>query len=69
MNNFIENIEQALDITYNAWHNETVGNYWDDYSEKFPDATSIDGIWRNPYFITMGNNRDRFPVVDAFVLS
>jgi len=54
----------ARDDLTNQWDNESVGNYWDDYTEKHPDARQIDGIWDTPYNITAGDNIDRFPLVN-----
>lgn len=53
------------DVT-NQWDNGSYGNYWDDYEEKYPDATRLNGIWDTPYFIPDGyNNIDRFPLVNS----
>lgn len=64
-NIFIQNHDwSAMDEVTNQWDNGNVGNYWDDYIDKNPDATSIDGIWDTPYNITSGRNMDRFPLVN-----
>ena len=57
-------VYNARDDLINQWDNESVGNYWDDYIEKYPDAIQIDGIWDIPYNITAGDNIDRFPLVN-----
>lgn len=63
-NNFKQNSEySANDAVTNQWDNGNLGNYWDDYAEKNPDAIQIDGIWDTPYKIT-GDNMDRFPLVN-----
>jgi parallel beta-helix repeat protein len=64
-NNFKQNSEySANDIVTNQWDNESVGNYWDDYIEKHPDAIQINGIWDIPYNISGGeDNIDRFPLM------
>ena len=54
----------AMDEVTNQWDNGNIGNYWDDYIDKNPDAISIDGIWDTPYNITGGSNMDRFPLVN-----
>jgi len=43
-----------------------MGNYWDDYKEKHPDAEEIDetGIWDTPYSIDSDN--DTYPLVEPF---
>jgi len=41
------------------------GNYWSDYTTKYPNATEIDstGFGDTPYNITGGLNEDRLPLV------
>jgi len=47
----------------NQWDNGSVGNYWDEYGEKYPNAMEIDGIWNTPYNISGGTNQDNYPLV------
>jgi len=68
-NNFEQNEEcNARDDVRNQWDNGSIGNYWDDYIEKYPDAAQIDGIWDISYNITSlysdEGNYDRYPLVD-----
>ncbi len=68
-NNFEQNEEyNARDDVRNQWDNGSIGNYWDDYIEKYPDAAQIDGIWDISYNITGlysdEGNYDRYPLVD-----
>jgi len=64
-NNYKQSSEYSTnDIVTNQWDNGSVGNYWDDYIEKHPDAIQIDGIWDTPYNITGGDIIDRFPLVN-----
>jgi parallel beta-helix repeat protein len=63
-NQFKQNsIYNAKDDVSNQWDNGTVGNFWDDYEKKYPDAINVDGIWNIPYNITGDKNIDRYPVV------
>jgi parallel beta-helix repeat protein len=66
-NNFKQNSEYSAkdEVTNhtNQWDNGNLGNYWDDYMEKHPDAIQIDGIWDTPYNIPDEDNIDRFPLV------
>lgn len=65
-NVFKQNNEyNAQDDVNNQWDNESIGNFWDDYGEKYPDAIQIDSIWDTPYNITGGDNMDRFPLVNS----
>ena len=68
-NTFEQNEEyNARDDIRNQWDNEGIGNYWDDYIEKYPDAGQIDGIWDIPYNITSPYSDDdifdRYPLVN-----
>jgi nitrous oxidase accessory protein NosD len=47
-----------------AWDNGSVGNYWSDYSDKYPDALEIDdtGIADKPYVVD-GDNIDHYPLM------
>ena len=50
-NNFIENGEHVINRGDNHYYNESksLGNYWSDYEEKYPDAQELNGIWDTPY--------------------
>jgi parallel beta-helix repeat protein len=70
-NDFIDNTEQAFDNCSNTWYlpilNE--GNYWSDYSLKYPDAQVINRLFRpdiydTPYDIDGGDNKDMYPLVN-----
>ena len=43
-----------------------LGNYWDDYKGKYPDAAEIDstGIWDIPYSID--SDKDNYPLKEGF---
>jgi len=66
-NSLINNTEQAADAFSNSWDNGEFGNYWDDYSEVYTNATHIDGVWDIPYNISEGNNKDNFPLITPFI--
>jgi len=63
-NNFLNNAVTAYDDRNNSWDNETVGNYWSDYIDKYPDANSTNGVWNTPYNISGGVNNDSYPLVE-----
>jgi parallel beta-helix repeat protein len=67
LNIFINNsIANAEDESNNQWDNGSIGNYWDDYLEKHPDAIQTNGIWNEPYNLTgtyFWDNKDRYPIV------
>ena len=72
-NNFIENYQHASndqENKNNTWYCplSKVGNYWDDYEEKYPDAKIINRIllpdyWNTPYDIPVGV-QDLYPLVN-----
>jgi parallel beta-helix repeat protein len=66
-NNFISNRNwhtSVGDTLNNIWNYKGVGNYWDDYEEKYQNATQNDGIWQTPYTVTSEANKDYFPLVN-----
>jgi len=76
-NNYFNNTVNAWDDGTNTWNttNSTGpnivggpnlgGNYWSDYTTKYPNATEIDstGFWDTPYNITGDSNKDYLPLV------
>jgi parallel beta-helix repeat protein len=72
-NNFIDNGENALtwgSEQTNSWDDDSEGNYWSDYEERYPDAEEIDetGIWDTPYEIPYYDtgDKDNYPLVEPF---
>jgi parallel beta-helix repeat protein len=47
----------------NLWDNGSIGNYWSDYSIRYPNATEVDstGIGNTPYVINE-SNVDHYPL-------
>lgn len=71
-NDFINNSKQVQYLfpgSIDHW-NENQGNYWSDYSSKYPNASQIDssGIWDTPYNITNGE-QDNYPLISPFDIS
>jgi parallel beta-helix repeat protein len=63
----IWNSASPMSYTYNGKpYTNYLGNYWDDYEEKYPDAEEIDstGIWDAPYSID--GDKDNYPLMDRF---
>ena len=59
----IWNSTEKITYTYNgSQYTNYLGNYWDDYKEKYPDAEEIDGsgIWDTPYSID--SDQDNHPL-------
>lgn len=61
--NYISNnshYQVEADISLNSWDNGTLGNYWGDFLERYPDATSSNGIWWDwEYEVNPGYNDTR----------
>ena len=60
----IWNSTSKITYTYNGnTYTNYLGNYWDDYKEKYPEAEEIDecGIWDTPYSID--SDADNHPLV------
>ena len=81
LNNFVDNKDNVYTShSTNIWNspeeiNYTIngtsstsylGNCWDDYEEKYPDADEIDAtcIWDTPYSID--GDKDNYPLMESF---
>ena len=66
-NNFNNNIQNAYDEYNNTWDNDypSGGNYWDTYTGVDENQ---DGIGDTPYNISGGNNQDRYPLMEPYVV-
>ena len=67
-NNFIRNNNgsvQAYDAgTNNRWNSTNLGNYWSDYTTRYPLATNDSTVWGTPYAIDgPAGAADNFPAV------
>jgi len=70
-NNFINNTNQTLFYSSNAtnfWDYGSQGNYWSDYSTKYPNATINGDTWNTPYVINE-NNTDSYPLTNQITIS
>ena len=68
-NNNFNNTANAHDTGNNRRDSGTVGNYWSDYREKYPDAEELNEseIWDTPYDIPGGAGaQDRFPLMQPW---
>ncbi|VVB60958.1 Periplasmic copper-binding protein (NosD) [uncultured archaeon] len=68
-NNFINNSQNAYDDFTSSWYKNTIGNYWSDYRNLYPNAQSHDNIWDTLYSIPGGDNQDKYPLVKPFSAS
>ena len=67
--NYFQNNSNHVSLAFesgasNSWDNGSVGNYWDNYLFRYPNATEIDnsGIGNTPYVIDE-NNTDHYPLM------
>ena len=70
-NNFFNNSKNADDECNNFWDNGYKGNYWDDYTDKCPNANRIwlKGVWDMHYDIPGDNNQDMYPLYRPYIKS
>ena len=64
-NSFIKNKEH-VDYTIsnvNYFYKDGFGNYWDDYLERYPNATQLNGVWDTSYEIPGRSFEDKYPLV------
>jgi parallel beta-helix repeat protein len=65
-NSFINNAQNTRytidDVNY--LYVDGFGNYWDDYLERYPDATQTNGTWDTPYKINGSSQLDKYPLVE-----
>ena len=56
------NLTNIFGSSSNRWDNGQIGNYWGDYSTKYPGVVEVDnsGIGNTPYVIDP-NNVDHYP--------
>jgi len=72
-NNFIDNAQQACVTTgsVNTWDTgyPSGGNYWDDFTARYPNATEIDtsGLWNTSYVLD-ANNTDHYPLMNQHII-
>jgi parallel beta-helix repeat protein len=72
-NEFVDNNVQAggdhISDSVNLWDDgyPSGGNYWSDYTQRYSNASEIDGsgIWDTPYAID-SNNADNYPIIPEF---
>ena len=69
-NSFIDNAQQISNNwgSTNVWDNGSNGNYWSDYTARYPNASETDGsgVWNTTYAID-ANNVDRYPLVNQAI--
>ena len=67
LNDFINNTEHASAPGPNdEFDNGKEGNHWDDYSERYPDASVVGVVWDTPYAVGMSTIMDQFPLAYVF---
>ena len=65
-NSFINN-KKHIDYTIsniNDLYKDGFGNYWDDYLERYPNATQLNGVWDTSYQIPDSSFEDEYPLVE-----
>jgi len=69
-NGYVEDVNTSIGASINIWSNGFEGNFWSDYSARYPNATEVDssGIWNTPYVIDT-NNVDHYPLMQKVDVS
>ncbi len=64
LNAFVTNADHAFSPDDNERFDDgELGNYWDDYRERYPDARRVGLVWDTPYEIPPGSRvLDRYPL-------
>lgn len=65
-NSFIKNLEHVdYAVSYeNYFYKDGFGNYWDDYLERYPNATQLNGVWDTSYQIPDSSFEDKYPLIE-----
>ena len=69
-NNFISNSRNGIQVQVNGskirWDDgNSRGNFWSDYTRRYPDAQNNGTVWNIPYVINSSENmKDRSPLVN-----
>ncbi|MFX0101216.1 MAG: NosD domain-containing protein, partial [Candidatus Hodarchaeota archaeon] len=73
INNFVNNSysEAYIPLTFtgsnNNWHNGSMGNYWADYEERYPNATNTGIVWTTIYDVNGSTTQsDWYPLVRPY---
>ena len=65
-NNFVlesqTGIQAFNNCADNSWDDGSEGNYWSDYTARYPNAVKTGNTWDTPYEIDGGNSRDDHPL-------
>ncbi|MEX2715206.1 MAG: PKD domain-containing protein [Candidatus Sigynarchaeota archaeon] len=65
-NSFVNNTQYQATVTFDVatceWDRGGIGNYWSDYTNKYPQATNDNVTWNLPYIIK-GKYMDEHPLV------
>jgi len=68
--NYLSGVQgHDMDGDNNSWDKNNIGNYWDDYSSRYPTANQVGNYWDVPYNIS-GNSfaQDRFPQIKSTLI-
>jgi hypothetical protein len=68
-NNFTNNTSHVSASGSNVWDDGSKGNYWSDYSLKYPNAIEIDdsGVWNIPYIVNP-SDADHYPLMAQYAI-
>jgi parallel beta-helix repeat protein len=64
----IQSYQFPLLFQSDHWDRNQRGNYWSDYSIRYPNASQVNAVWDTPYGVG-GGEQDNYPLVAAVGLS
>jgi parallel beta-helix repeat protein len=75
-NNFVDNDRHVANLgSINTWDDGSKGNYWSDYTTRYPNASELNGmgVWDTPYAISdvfgiADGDQDRYPLISPLPL-
>jgi parallel beta-helix repeat protein len=67
-NNLIENKYQVhlINSPQNYWNSKSTGNYWSDYTERYPNSSHDEFNILSMSYVLDGSNQDTFPLRNLF---
>lgn len=62
--NAIQSYQFPLLFQSDHWDRNQIGNYWSDYTIRYPNASQVNSVWNTPYTVG-GGEQDNYPMAVA----
>ncbi len=67
LNNFINNTAHStVPNAEDVFDDGSLGNYWDDYTTRYPNAKVVGRVWDTPYGVAETDVTDRYPLAHPY---